>query len=77
MGYKDYGSEESVEDSEDVAFEFGRAGEHYTQCEGDKGEVGGDWVANIEDKAVGEDCEERGKAFDGVNKGDRDFRCGG
>ena len=32
---------------------------------------------DVKDEAVGQDGEEGGEAFDGVDKGDGDFLCGG
>ncbi len=78
MCYENQGSEEGVDDAEDVAFELCRAGQHDAEGERDEGKVGSYWIADVEEDAVGQDCKERGKAFDCMDKGDGDLRsCGG
>lgn len=78
LGYKDDGASKSAENAEYISGELNGAGEDDAKSEWDKREVGGRCVVNVVDKAVGEDGEQRGEAFDGVDKRDGDlFRSGG
>lgn len=77
LGDEYNGGAESADNTEDVSGELDRAGEDDAEGEGDEGEVGGCCVADVEYETVGEDCEERGKAFDGVDEGDGDLLRGG
>lgn len=71
------GASESAENAEDVTGELYGAGEDDAEGERDKREVGGRCVVNVIDKTVGEDGEQRGKAFDGVDKRHGDLFGGG
>ncbi len=78
LGDEDESAAKSAEDAEEITGEFDAAGEDDAHCKGDEGEICGGWVVNVEEEAVCENCKERGKAFNGVDKGDGDFlRCGG
>ena len=54
----------------------GTTREHHAECERYQRQVGGNWIAYVEDKAVGEDGEEWREAFDRVDEGDRYFGRG-
>lgn len=67
LGDEEEGGAEGVEEAPEFGAEGGRAGHYDAEGEGDEGEVGGARVVDVEVEAVGEDGEERGEAFDGVD----------
>ena len=73
LGDEDDGAAKGADDTEEVSRKLNTTSQDNAEGERYEREIGRCRIVDVEDEAVGQNREERGEAFDGMNKRDWDL----